>query len=48
LAQAALNDGNNGELFWALGNWLVFNGEAERSVKFFEKAKALGVAPAKF
>jgi tetratricopeptide (TPR) repeat protein len=43
LANAALNEPNNGNLHFVVGMWLIFSGEADRSRKFFEKAKELGV-----
>jgi tetratricopeptide (TPR) repeat protein len=46
LAQATLDEPANGNLHFVVGMWLVFNGQPERSRKFFEKAKALGVEAA--
>jgi tetratricopeptide (TPR) repeat protein len=43
LAQAALDEPNNGDLHFVVGMWLLFNGELDRSRKFFEKARDLGV-----
>jgi tetratricopeptide (TPR) repeat protein len=45
LAQAALDDPDNSALHFDLGMWLVFNGQAERSRKFFERARDLGMKP---
>lgn len=43
LAQAALNEPNRGDLHFVVGMWLAFSGEIERSRKFFEKARELGI-----
>ncbi|HTN74605.1 MAG TPA: hypothetical protein VL096_05140, partial [Pirellulaceae bacterium] len=43
LAQAALDAPSDGGLMFDVGMWLIFSGQAERSVKFFEKARELGV-----
>jgi Tfp pilus assembly protein PilF len=43
LAQAALDEDTSGELHFVVGTWLLFSGEADRSRKFFEKARDLGI-----
>jgi Tfp pilus assembly protein PilF len=43
LAQAALNEPSRGDLHFVVGMWLAFSGEVERSRKFFEKARELGI-----
>lgn len=43
LAQAVLDNAGDGNLHFVMGMWLVFHGQADRSRKFFEKARELGV-----
>lgn len=43
LAQAVLDAPSDGKRHFVMGMWLVFSGQADRSRKFFEEARALGV-----
>ena len=43
LAQAVLDAPSSGDLHFVMGMWLVFSGDLDRSRKFFEKARELGV-----
>lgn len=43
LAQAVLDEPSSGDLHFVMGMWLVFSGDAERSRKFFEKAREFGI-----
>lgn len=44
LAQAALDEPERGDLHFVLGMWLLFSGEPDRSRKFFERARDLGLS----